>query len=50
VLKAQNLHVDAFMTKPVSLDQFVHAVKSLRRSVLTEMVLPASSPLQSAAQ
>ena len=50
VLKAQNLHVDGFMTKPVSLDQFVQAVKSLRRSVLTEMVLPAGSPLQGAAK
>lgn len=50
VLQAQNLYVDGFMTKPVSLDQFVQAVKSLRRSVLTEMVLPAGSPLQGAAK
>ena len=38
------------MTKPVSLDQFIQAVKMLRRSVLAEMVLPDGSPLQSAAQ
>ncbi len=46
VLQAQNLHVDGFMTKPVSLDQFIQAVKSLRRSRLTELVLPSGSPLQ----
>ena len=44
VLQAQNLYVDGYMTKPVSLDQFVQAVKSLRRSVLTEMLLPAGLP------
>jgi chemotaxis family two-component system response regulator Rcp1 len=50
VLQGQNLRVDGFMTKPVSLDQFVQAVKMLRRSVLTEMVLPASPALQGAAK
>jgi CheY-like chemotaxis protein len=44
VLQAQNLHVDGFMTKPVSLVQFIQAVKSIRRSTLTELVLPSSSP------
>ena len=34
------------MTKPVSLDQFIQAVKSLRRSRLIELVLPPSVPLQ----
>ena len=28
VLQAQDLHVDGFMTKPVSWEQFVEAVKS----------------------
>ncbi len=42
VLEAQKLHVDGFMTKPVSLEQFIGVVKSLRRSWLTELVLPAS--------
>ena len=46
VLQAQNLRVDGFMTKPVSLDQFIQAVKSLRRTVLADLVLPADSPLR----
>lgn len=45
VLQAQNLRVDGFMTKPVSLDQFIQAVKSLRRTVLADLVLPAASSL-----
>jgi CheY-like chemotaxis protein len=40
VLQAQDLRVDGYMTKPVSLEQFVGVVKSLRRSWLTELVLP----------
>ena len=39
VLEAQHLHVDQYMTKPVSLDQFIAAVKSLRQASLVEMVL-----------
>jgi two-component system response regulator len=50
VLQAEDLRVDGFMTKPVSLDQFIQAVKMLRRSVLAELVLPAGSPLQGAAK
>jgi len=46
ILQAQNLRIDGFMTKPVSLDQFIQAVKSLRRSRLSELVLPPDSPLQ----
>ena len=46
VLQAENLRIDGFMTKPVSLDQFLQAVKSLRRSRLTELVLPPERPLQ----
>ena len=44
VLQAQNLRIDGFMTKPVSLEQFIQAVKSLRRSRLIELVLPPSVP------
>lgn len=44
VLQAQNLFVDGFMTKPVSLVQFIQAVKSIRRSTLAELVLPSSGP------
>jgi CheY-like chemotaxis protein len=46
ILQAQNLHIDGFMTKPVSLDQFIQAVKSLRRSRLIELVLPPGLPVQ----
>ncbi|OHB84824.1 MAG: response regulator [Planctomycetes bacterium RBG_16_64_12] len=40
VLKGQGLHVDGYMTKPVSLDQFIEVVRSLRRSWLAEVILP----------
>ena len=40
IFDAENLHVDDYMTKPVDLEQFVRVVKSLRRSWLTELVLP----------
>lgn len=40
VLEAQQLHVDGYMTKPVSLEQFIQAVRSLQRSWLTDLVLP----------
>lgn len=40
VLKGQGLHVDGYMTKPVSLDQFIEVVKSLRRSWMAEVILP----------
>ena len=39
ILRTQKLHVDGFMTKPVDLEQFVSAVKSLHRSWLTELLL-----------
>jgi two-component system response regulator len=40
ILEAEKLHVDGFMTKPVSWDQFISVVKSLRRSWLADVVLP----------
>jgi two-component system, chemotaxis family, response regulator Rcp1 len=40
VLKADNLYIDGFMTKPVSWTQFIDVIKSLRRSWLAEIVLP----------
>lgn len=40
ILEGEKLHVDGFMTKPVSWDQFISVVKSLRRSWLAEVVLP----------
>jgi CheY-like chemotaxis protein len=42
VLQAQDLRVDGFMTKPVSWEQFIEVVKSLRRSWLEALVLPAA--------
>ena len=38
VLHAQDLHVDGFMTKPVSWEQFVEVVKSMRKSWLEALV------------
>lgn len=38
VLKAEGLHVDGFMTKPVKWSVFIEKVKSLRRSWLVELV------------
>jgi len=40
VLEGQGLHVDGYMTKPVSLEQFIDVVKSLRRAWLAEVILP----------
>jgi two-component system, chemotaxis family, response regulator Rcp1 len=45
VLQAENLRIDGFMTKPVSSEQFLQAVKSLRRSRLVELILPADATL-----
>ena len=39
VLQAQDLRVDGFMTKPVSWEQFIEVVKSLRRSWWQAIVL-----------
>ncbi len=39
--RAEPLRVDGFMTKPVSLEQFIAVVKSMRRSWLAELVLPS---------
>jgi CheY-like chemotaxis protein len=42
VLEAKDLHVDGFMTKPVSWEQFIGVVKSLRRSWLESLVVPSA--------
>jgi chemotaxis family two-component system response regulator Rcp1 len=39
ILQAEQLRVDGFMTKPVSLEQFINVVKSLRRLWLSELIL-----------
>jgi chemotaxis family two-component system response regulator Rcp1 len=41
VLQADKLYVDGYMTKPVSLKQFIQVIKSLRRSWLAEIVFPS---------
>ena len=40
ILQAEGLHVEAYLTKPVNLDQFVNAVKSLRKYLLADVILP----------
>ncbi len=40
ILEGQELRVDGYMTKPVSLKQFIGVVESLRRSWLAEVILP----------
>jgi CheY-like chemotaxis protein len=40
ILEGQKLHVDGFLTKPVSLEQFIGVLRSLRRSWLAEIILP----------
>jgi CheY-like chemotaxis protein len=40
LLNGKGLHVDGYMTKPVSWGQFINVVRSLRRSLLDEVILP----------
>lgn len=40
ILEGEKLHVDGFMTKPVSWDQFLGVVKSLRQAWLADVILP----------
>jgi two-component system, chemotaxis family, response regulator Rcp1 len=40
VLEAENLHVESYLTKPVDLPQFESVVKSLRKYMLSDVVLP----------
>jgi CheY-like chemotaxis protein len=42
ILEAEGLRVDGFMAKPVDLNKFIAAVKSLHRSWLTDLVLTAA--------
>ncbi len=41
-LRAEQYRVDGFLPKPVSLEQFIGVVKSLRRSWLSELIVPPS--------
>ncbi len=41
ILQAEQYRVDGFMAKPVSLEQFIRVIKSLRRSWRSELILPS---------
>ncbi len=40
ILKAENLHVESYLLKPVDLEQFIDVVRSLRRYLLADVILP----------
>jgi CheY-like chemotaxis protein len=40
ILREQNLHVESYLTKPVDLEHFVTVVRSLRRYLLADVILP----------
>ena len=40
ILAEQDLHVDSYLTKPVDLGEFVGVVKSLRKFLLADVILP----------
>jgi CheY-like chemotaxis protein len=41
VLEAEGLHVESYLTKPVDLPQFDSVVKSLRKYMLSDVILPS---------
>jgi two-component system, chemotaxis family, response regulator Rcp1 len=40
ILQAEKLHVESYLTKPIDLEQFNTVVKSLRRYMLSDVILP----------
>jgi chemotaxis family two-component system response regulator Rcp1 len=40
VLQGDGLHIDGFLAKPVSLEEFIRVVRSLRQSWMAEVILP----------
>ena len=40
ILQAENLHVESYLTKPVDREQFNGTVKSLRKYMLSDVILP----------
>ncbi len=40
ILEAENLHVESYLTKPVDRQQFNTVVKSLRKYMLSDVILP----------
>jgi two-component system, chemotaxis family, response regulator Rcp1 len=41
ILRAEKLHVESYLTKPVDLAQFHQVVKSLRKYMLSDVILPS---------
>jgi hypothetical protein len=39
-LQAESLHVESYLTKPVNLQEFNGVVKSLRKYMLSDVILP----------
>ncbi len=40
ILQAENLHVESYLTKPVDREHFDSVVKSLRKYMLSDVILP----------
>jgi CheY-like chemotaxis protein len=40
ILEAENLHVESYLVKPVDFEHFVGVVKSLRKYMLSDVLLP----------
>jgi two-component system, chemotaxis family, response regulator Rcp1 len=40
ILQGEHLHVESYLTKPVNLQQFDAVVKSLRKYMLSDVILP----------
>jgi two-component system, chemotaxis family, response regulator Rcp1 len=40
ILEEENLHVESYLTKPVDFDEFRSVVKSLRKYMLSDVLLP----------
>lgn len=42
ILQAENLHVEDYLPKPVDLRQFIEVVKSLRKYMLSDVIMPGN--------
>ena len=40
ILEEERLHVEDYLTKPVDVRQFIEVVKSLRKYLLSDVILP----------
>ena len=41
ILREENLHVEAYLMKPVDVEAFIEAVKSLRKFLHSEVIMPS---------